>query len=170
MILTYTGAAPSGVLAPALNVIIASPDWALTLVLAGIFLLYIEFNRPGKVVFAALGIFSATLGGYALLQHPIDAGASAVIPLGIGLAVVGVRFPAVGALSILTLTWALHNLLLSPQIGIASAFLVSTPFVLVTNWLGGFALQARRNKRLPMGRVQSPIPTPRPAVTPSRVD
>ena len=152
---------PTGALAPVLEYFIAEPNLALLLVLAGIMLLYVEFNRPGMVVYAALGVFCLTLGGYALLEHPMSAFAIAVLPLGVGLTLLGLRFPVVGAVSIVTLTWALRHLLLvrrdgDPQINLQSAFLVSIAFVVTTVWLGLFALQARRNKRLPLRAVQAP--------------
>ena len=162
--------AASGPLAPALDCLIRNPSLALVLILVSIFLLYVEFNRPGTVVYAALGVFSLTLGGYALLHHPVNVWAALVMPLGIGLAIAGLRFHPAGALSILVLTWALHNLLREDLIGVPEAFLVSVAFVVVTTWLGLFALQARLNKRLPIREVQPSIPTPHPAAPARRVD
>jgi membrane-bound serine protease (ClpP class) len=154
--------------------LIAHPNLALILVLAGILLLYAEFNRPGIILFACLGTLCATLGVYALAQHPIEPFSLATLPVAISLIVLRLRFPWKNILLILGAVFLYlslsHLLQRTPAIWRATAFLVSIVFTGVTVLLGQIALEARRRKRLPNLQVQPLNPTPHPAPPARRVD
>jgi membrane-bound ClpP family serine protease len=73
--------------------LIANPDLALIFILAGILLLYAEFNRPGTVVFACLGTLLATPSLYALAQHPINRESLFDIAFGISCLLASIVYP-----------------------------------------------------------------------------
>ncbi len=128
------------------------PDVAILLLLVGILLLCLEFNRPGAIIFACLGTLSAVLGCYGLAQHPLSRAAIIVAVLGVALVLLEVRFRAHNILAVLgtlILAYALATLMRPPiRINAVLAIVVSIVFTVVTVWLGRIALQARRNKRI----------------------
>lgn len=128
------------------------PDFAVFLILAGILFLYLEFNRPGSVIFACLGTLSAVLGFYGLARHPLSHTAIAVGIVGLTLILLELRFRARNILAVLgawILAYALAALMPPPvRIDAPTALAVSIVFTVVTLWLGRIALQARRNKRI----------------------
>jgi len=145
--------------------LLANPDLALILLLAGILLLYAEFNRPGTILFAALGALFTMFALYGLALHPINHSALAGAILGLALILLELRLPTRNLLALLgaaTLAWSLTALEI-PPIHLTTAVFVSLTFSAVTLWLGRIALQARRNKRLPN-------PTLHPAAPARRVD
>jgi membrane-bound serine protease (ClpP class) len=131
---------------------LANPDFAVLLVLAGILLLYLEFNRPGSVIFACLGTLSAVLGFYGLALHPLSHTAIAGGIVGLALILLELRSPFHNLLAVLgtgILAYALAALMPPPvRIDAPTALAVSIVFTVVTLWLGRIALQARRNKRI----------------------
>jgi membrane-bound ClpP family serine protease len=151
----------------ALTHLLANPDFAILLLLAGILLLYAEFNRPGTVLLAAVGTLFTMFAFYGLAQHPINYLALAVACVGLGLIPLGLRFSPPNLLAFLgtaILICALPRLTSeNPSIHLTTAVFVSLIFSAVTLWLGRIALQARRNKRIPN-------PTPHSAPAPRRVD
>jgi membrane-bound serine protease (ClpP class) len=131
---------------------LANPDLAVLLVLVGILLLYLEFNRPGTVIFACLGTLSAVLGFYGLARHPLSHTAIAAGIIGLALILLELRSPTRNVLAVLgawILAYALATLMPPPvRIDAPTALAVSIVFAVVTLWLGRIALQARRNKRI----------------------
>jgi membrane-bound serine protease (ClpP class) len=147
--------------------LLADADFAIVLILVGILLIYAEFNRPGAVIFAALGTLFAMFAFYGLAQHPINHLALALACAGLVLVPLGLRFSSpnlFASFGALILICALPRLTSDfPPVHLTTAIFVSLTFSFVTLWLGRIALQARRNKRLPN-------PTPHPAPSARRVD
>jgi membrane-bound serine protease (ClpP class) len=147
--------------------LLTNPDFALLLLLAGILLLYAEFNRPGTVLFAAFGTLLVMFAFYGLAQHPINHLALTLACAGLVLVPLGLRFSSpnlFASVGALILICALPGLTSDfPPIHLTTAIFVSLTFSFVTLWLGRIALQARRNKRLPN-------PTPHSAPPARRVD
>ena len=132
--------------------ILYNPDFALVLLLAGIFLLYIEFNRPGTIFFAALGMLFAMFALYGLALHPMMPSAVVLSLAAATVVVAGIFLPGPNFLALfgmLLLIQTLPRLITeNPRIHLTTAIFVSLIFGTVTNWLGRIALQARRNKRV----------------------
>lgn len=141
---------------------LANPNLAILLVLAGILLLYAEFNRPGTIVLAAAGALAFMLGIYGLAQHSINP--LALLCLLTGLALLLLDLPAktrnlLATAATALLTLGLATLIPAPtRIHPAITILVAILFAAVTLTLGRIALRARRNKRLPAPHLQpSPL-------------
>ena len=143
-------------MSPALTHLLATPDAALLAVVAGILLLYAEFNVPGTILPGCLGALSLMLGLFALSRmrlHPAALGLALAGFALLLLALVSTHFLLPAALSLATLTFSFLHLVDSPRYGTAihlpTALLTASLFSLSTLWLGRIALRARRNKQLP---------------------
>ena len=140
----------------ALSYLLATPDAALLAVVAGILLLYTEFNVPGTVIPGCLGALSLMLGLFALSRLPLHPASLGLALAGLALillALVSTHFllPATFALAMFTASF-LHlidtshsSLAIDPP----AALLAAALFSVSTVWLGRIALRARRNKQLP---------------------
>ena len=141
--------------------LLADPNSAVVLILAGTFLIYAECNRPGTVVLGSLGVFAVTLGVYDLAQHRLHPVAGLLLITGIGLLLLDLvartryLFALVG---IAAIVYALATLT-SPRIHPAVALATGSAFALVTLPLASVALRARRNKRT----VRTPAPNLQPS-------
>ena len=131
-------------------------DSALLLLLAGILLLYAEFNRPGTILLGAGGALLFMLGVYKLLPLHFSVFFAGVAILGIAVQLFELRFPlrslhaAGAAAGTLALILGLRNLIDSPSgAHWIVAIVTGAVFSAVTYTLGRIALLAARNKRLP---------------------
>ncbi len=143
-------------MSPALAQLLASPDAALLAVVAGILLLYAEFNLPGTVLPGCLGALSLMLGLFALSRMPIQAAALVLALAGVALillALVSTHFLLPATVGLATLTASFLHLVDGARHGTAidlpTALLAASLFSATTVWLGRVALRARRNKQLP---------------------
>ena len=137
-----------------------NPNLSLPLFLLGLFLLYLDFNIPGRVLPAALGTLTISLALYGLIHTPTALWAVALTLLSIGVILLDLAYPERNLMAILGtagLAYALFHLTDVPNaphhVHPATALLTATAFTVVTLKLGRIALLARRNKAI----------TPKPA-------
>ena len=153
---------------------LTKPDLALVLLLVGIFLLYFEFNRPGTVMFAVLGMLSGMFGLYGLSRHTVSHASLVLALFGLALILLELRAPSrnfFAVLGTLILAYGLATLMPPPvRIDFVTALATSIVFSSVTLSLGRIALRARRNKRLSTPQVQPRKPTLASAAPARRVD
>jgi len=134
---------------------VSNPDHAVLLLLCGIMLLYVEFNRPGTVILGCLGALSLMYALYGLCQLPLRPFAVLLAAAGVGCILLGCWLPrgGVGAIAsgiggTLALIFGLLRLVVDPPVhpavGIAAALIFSG----ITTWLVRIALLARHNKSL----------------------
>ncbi len=145
--------------------LLGNPNLALLLLLAGIFLIYAECNRPGIVLLGSSGTFAVLLGIYSLAQHHINPTALPVLVVGISLTLLELRASTRNVLAVIgtaAIVLALATLT-QPPIHPVVAFATGTLFTLVTLPLARIALRARRNKRT----FPQPAPNLQPSVRPS---
>ena len=127
---------------------IRDPNVAITAVVVGLLIGYIELLRPGLVIAGVMGLVLIMLGIASLTAQPVHAPSLLMIA-------------AAFALVFLDARWRLHGVL-----GLAGAALLATgirfgfcgavrwplaiglslPYVLITNWLLSIAIRARLNK------------------------
>jgi hypothetical protein len=127
---------------------LASPDTALTLIVAGLLLLLAECNFPGAILPGALGLLLLLSGVFGLSLHPIRPPALIVLLLSSAALAISARLPLFGipallgtaglALSLSTLTTP------APHTSVATA--VALSIGLATSLLGRIAWIAHRNK------------------------
>ena len=136
--------------------LLATPDAALLGVVAGILLLYAEFNLPGTVLPGCFGALSLMLGLFALSQMPLRAAALGLALAGLALtllAVISTYFLLPTILGLATLTLGFLHLVDRSRYGTAidlpTALLAACLSSLSTVALGRIALRARRNKQMP---------------------
>ena len=128
--------------------VLASPDRAWIVLLAGIVMIYREFMAPGRVLPGIFGGVAVCVGAYALGQHPLRFSGIAMILAGVGLLVLqGFRrwywLPSVMAAALITI--GARSLTVPPiNIGPAAA---AIPLSLASGFLLHTALAARRRKR-----------------------
>lgn len=68
-----------------------SPDRALILLTAGVFLIYVELNRPGWILAGALGLLAFLLAIASLLRMELDAAAVALTGTAVALLLLDLR-------------------------------------------------------------------------------
>jgi len=78
--------------------VLADPNVAMLLALAGFLGLYMEFNQPGMIVPGVLGLICLVLAGYAFQILPFSWVGLLVLALGVGLVAAELYVPAYGAL------------------------------------------------------------------------
>lgn len=135
-------------------------DLGLLLLLAGILLLYAEFNRPGTILLGACGALAMMLGVARLLPLTFSL-AAAVLGLGaVALLLLEIRSPWRGlhkagvTIATVTLILALRFLVVrNAGVHWVVASATGALFSVVTYTLGRIALLAAENKRLPRLRV-----------------
>ena len=143
-------------MSPTLISLLARPDAALLAVIAGILLLYAEFNVPGAVLPGCLGALSLMLGCFALSRMSLNPAALGLALAGLALILLALPsthflLPALLGLAMLTLSF-LHLVDRSrygAAVDFPAALLAASLFSASTLWLGRVALRARRNKRIP---------------------
>jgi membrane-bound serine protease (ClpP class) len=129
------------------------PDIAFILLAIGALALYAEFNHPGAVVPGTVGVVFILIAVFALNLLPTRFAALGLILAAFALFAAEAKFTSHGVLTIGGITLlTLGGLLLvdSPipemRVHLLTALAVSIPLGLITAFLMGIALKARRNK------------------------
>lgn len=129
------------------------PNMAFILLAIGLLSLYIEFNHPGAVLPGVVGFFFVVLAVFALNILPVRYAALGLILLAFVFFALEAKFATHGVLSIAGIAaLTLGALLLVdgpiPQMRVRlwTALAVSVPLGIITSFLMGIALKARRNK------------------------
>lgn len=142
-----------------LHGLLAHPNCAVLVLFVGILLMYVECNRPGRVVPGCVGLLLVLCAGREIGQYPLRGIGVELLVLGFGALVAGIFLPgrlvwgvASAGLFSLGLVWLIQPFG-SAHVHPAMAFVVGAGFAGVTLWLAGVALTARRNKRV-LGRAE----------------
>ena len=132
---------------------ILDPDLLFVILAIGALALYVEFNHPGAVVPGTIGVIFILLAAFALHLLPIRFAALAMILVAFTLFAAEAKFASHGVLTtggILLLTLGALLLVDSPipemRVHFLTALAVSVPLGIITAFLMGIALRARRNK------------------------
>ena len=130
-----------------------NPDVAFILLAIGLLALYVEFNHPGAVVPGTVGIVFILVAAFALNLLPVRFAALALIAGSFALFALEAKFATHGVLTtggIVLLTLGGLLLVDSPipemRVHLWTALSVSIPLGVITAFLMGIALRARRNK------------------------
>ncbi len=130
----------------------ATPNQAVVVATIGVCLIFVEFNRPGRVVPGALGLTLVLLAAASLAHHPLQGGAVLALLLTSAALITNVwrRLPLwlAGLLSI-ALGISLRFLIphgANPHINTASALTCGLAVGLLGTALSRIALRARRLK------------------------
>ena len=129
------------------------PNIAFILLAVGALGLYFEFNHPGAVLPGVIGFFFIVLAIFALNLMPVRYTSVALILLAFVFFALEAKFASHGVLSIAGIAaLTLGGLLLvdgpipEMRVHLWTALAVSIPLGLITSFLMGIALKARRNK------------------------
>ena len=132
--------------------LLLNPDWLVFLLLAGILLVYAEFNLPGTVVPGALGVLCIMLSLFGMSRMRISHAAILLLLLGIGLMLAELKAPSHGILSVVgtaVVVWGLATLVVAdPGVHLATAIAAGVAFGAISVTLAVLGLRARRNKLL----------------------
>ncbi len=132
---------------------IMDPNITLIILLIGALCLYVEFNHPGAVIPGTIGVIFIVLAAFALHLLPVRFAALAMILVAFLLFAAEAKFASHGVLTaggIVLLT--LGGLLLvdgpipEMRVRLVTALAVSIPLGIITAFLMGIAVRARRNK------------------------
>jgi len=134
---------------------LASPDFAVLLIVAGGLLIYLEFNVPGTIVPGALGTLLVLLGAFGLDLLPVRHTAVALLVAAFVLIVLEAKFTSHGVLAavgIACLIFGLATLVDAPiaelRVHLSTAIAAGLGFGGISFFLAWIALRARRNKVL----------------------
>ena len=134
---------------------LTNPDLAVLLLLAGILLVYAEFNLPGTIVPGALGALLVMLALFGLNLLPVRHAAVALLCAGLILLLAELKIPSHGIVALTgtaALVVGLATLVDAPigemRVHVATAIAVGVGLGAVSLWLAWIALLARRNKFL----------------------
>jgi len=132
---------------------IMDPNVAFILLAIGALALYAEFNHPGAVVPGTVGVIFILLAVFALNLLPVRFAALVLILASFALFALEAKFATHGVLAIGgVVTMVLGALLLvdapipEMRVRLVTALAVSIPVGIITVFLMGIALKARRNK------------------------
>jgi membrane-bound serine protease (ClpP class) len=134
---------------------LASPDFAVLLIVAGGLLIYLEFNVPGTIVPGALGTLLVLLGAFGLDLLPVRHTAVALLVAAVVLIVLEAKFASHGVLAaagIACLIFGLATLVDAPiaelRVHLSTAIAAGLGFGGISFFLAWIALRARRSKVL----------------------
>lgn len=134
---------------------LVDPNIALLLLVAGVLLIYLEFNMPGTIVPGTLGTVLVMLGIFGLNLLPIRYTAVLLLIAGMALLVLEAKFGGHGALAvagIACLTFGMLTLVAAPvpQMGVSPwvAIGVSLGFGGITVFLLRLVVRARKRKAM----------------------
>ena len=134
------------------SALLLNPDYLVLLLLAGVLLVYAEFNMPGSVVPGALGLLCILIALFGLSRMRISHAAIALLLIGIAVMLLELKAPSHGILGLsgtTMLVWGLATLVIAPDpVHIATALAAGVAFGGITLALAFIALRARRNKLL----------------------
>jgi membrane-bound serine protease (ClpP class) len=129
------------------------PNIAFVLLAIGLLALYVEFNHPGAVVPGTVGVIFILLAAFALNLLPTRFAALILIATSFALFALEAKFAShgiltTGGIALLTLGGLLLVDAPIPEmrVHLLTALAVSIPLGLITAFLMGIALRARRNK------------------------
>ena len=129
------------------------PNIAFVLLAIGLLALYVEFNHPGAVVPGTVGVIFILLAAFALNLLPTRFAALILIAASFALFALEAKFAShgiltTGGIALLTLGGLLLVDAPIPEmrVHLLTALAVSIPLGLITAFLMGIALRARRNK------------------------
>jgi membrane-bound serine protease (ClpP class) len=132
---------------------ILDPNILFIILIIGALALYVEFNHPGAVVPGTIGIIFILLAAFGMHLLPIRYAAIAMILVAFALFAAEAKFASHGVLTtggIVLLTLGALLLIDSPipemRVRLVTALVVSIPFGIITAFLMGIAVRARRNK------------------------
>jgi membrane-bound serine protease (ClpP class) len=132
---------------------ILDPDILYVILAIGALCLYFEFNHPGAVVPGTIGVIFLLLAAFAMHLLPIRYAALAMILVAFALFAAEAKLASHGVLTtggIVLMTLGALMLVDSPipemRVHFLTALAVSVPLGLITAFLMGIALRARRNK------------------------
>ncbi len=129
------------------------PNIAFVVLAIGLLSLYIEFNHPGAILPGVVGLFFVVLAVFALNILPVRYAALGLILIAFVFFTLEAKFASHGILTIAGIASLVMGALLLvdgpiPQmrVGLWTALAVSIPLGLITTFLMGIALKARRGK------------------------
>jgi membrane-bound serine protease (ClpP class) len=132
---------------------ILDPNILFITLIIGALALYVEFNHPGAVVPGTIGVIFILLAIFGMHLLPIRYAAIAMILVAFALFAAEAKFASHGVLTtggIVLLTLGALLLIDSPipemRVRLVTALVVSIPFGIITAFLMGIAVRARRNK------------------------
>lgn len=134
---------------------LASPDFAVLLMVLGGLLIYLEFNVPGTIVPGALGTLLLLLGAFGLNLLPVRHTAVALLIAAVVMIVLEAKFSSHGVLATVgigCLIFGLATLVDAPiaelRVHLSTAIAAGLGFGGISFFLAWIALRARRNKVL----------------------
>jgi membrane-bound serine protease (ClpP class) len=129
------------------------PNLAVLILLAGVLLIYMEFNTPGTIIPGALGTLLLLLALFSLNLLPVRYTSLALIIGAIALMVLEAKFPSHGILATagtVALILGTLTLVAGPipemRVQLATAIATGLAFGLITTFLVRIAWRARQNK------------------------
>ena len=135
-----------------LTPLLLNPDLLVLLLLAGVLLVYAEFNMPGAVVPGAVGLLFVLIALFGLSRMRISHAAVALLLVGTAVMLLELKTHAYGLFGLTgtaLLVWGLATLVIAPDpVHLATALAVGVAFGGITLTLAFVALRASRNKRL----------------------
>ena len=135
-----------------LTPLLLNPDLLVLLLLAGVLLVYAEFNLPGAVVPGAVGLLFVLIALFGLSRMRISHAAVALLLVGTTVMLLELKTHAYGLFGLTgtaLLVWGLATLVIAPDpVHLATALAVGVAFGGITLALAFVALRASRNKRL----------------------
>lgn len=153
---------------------VSDPNVGFILLALGAIGVYVEFTSPGLILPGVAGGILFLLGLSSLSVLPINWIGVALLLLGAVLLILEVKFTSHGVLGIGgTVAMVLGALLLvngppAVRIHLATALAVTVPFALITMFLVGLAVKARRNKAMMSdGGLLNQLGQARTALSPS---
>ncbi len=134
---------------------LTDPNIAVLILVAGVLLIYLEFNVPGTIIPGAIGTLLVVTALFALNLLPLRYTAIMLLIAALTLLLLEVKAPSHGILAtagVACLVTGLLTLVAGPipelQVRLATALGVGTGFGLITLFLVRIALHARHNKVL----------------------
>ena len=135
-----------------LTPLLLNPDYLVLLLIAGVLLIYAEFNMPGAVVPGALGMLAVLIALFGLSQMRISHAAIGLLLVGVCVMLLELKAPSHGILGLAgtaLLVWGLATLVIAPDpVHLATALAAGIAFGGITLVLAFIAMRARNNKFL----------------------
>lgn len=133
--------------------VMANPDLAVLIMVAGGLLICLEFNMPGRVLPGAIGTLCLLLGAFEISQSPLRHAAVALLIAALVMVVVETRFASRGALAatgtgclVAGLATLVDSRIPETRVHLATAISVGIVFGAIAFSLARVARRARQNK------------------------
>jgi membrane-bound serine protease (ClpP class) len=134
---------------------LTDPDLAVLLLLAGLLLIYVEFNLPGTIIPGSLGALLLLLGLFGLGFLPVRHTAIALLLAGLALMLLELKSTSHGILAFagtVSIVFGLATLVDGStgahEVHLSTAIAAGAAFGIITFTLAWLALRARKNKVL----------------------